>query len=145
MTSDLPPVPPTTTQIDPFDQLQSPLNRSTLHCPHSAAAYVGSDWEILNRATPHQLDRLRADGSIDLPFIKRLLSSYRTVYLPVLMQLRAQGYRGCPSPTPTQLQQMSEQLGLADSMSADQVLFELRALAQKLRSLMGTSSGQRLN
>ncbi|MCU0526930.1 MAG: hypothetical protein MUF72_19150 [Elainella sp. Prado103] len=153
MSDYMPPIPPPSTQrYRPAQFERSP--RQTANHPDRDSR---SDWEILNRSTPNQIDRLLAAHYPDreIHYAKQLLLHYQSVYLPTLLQLRAQGYRGCPSPTPTQLQQIADQLSAPDrcasgassdptsdltsdptycQASSQQVLFALQALAQRLRN-----------
>lgn len=98
--------------------------------------YLISDWAILNDTNPQQLHRIFKefynynDGIIGDTIV--LLKAYHEIYRQQRLAARKSGTRSkCSAPTPEQLQQISQIIGL--SITPEKILNQLQNLAERLR------------
>jgi hypothetical protein len=107
--------------------------------------YLASDWAILNHTTPSRISRLLAGKILDAEIQRacQILESYHVVYRQARLKQRSSGAgRKCTEPNSEQLQAMLQHLEAQgiDSDSPQQLLRELRALAQHLRQFKRRSA-----
>lgn len=113
---------------------QKALNAALADC----GIYLASDWAILNHTTPARIRRLLAGKILDTEIERagQILESYHAVYRQARLKQRANGAgKKCTEPDAGQLQEMLQHLrnqGIR-GYSSQQLLRELRALAQHLR------------
>ncbi len=107
--------------------------------------YLASDWAILNHTTPARISRLLA-GRLMATEIQRacqVLESYHAVYRQARLRQRSTGAgKKCTEPDSEQLQNMLQHLqaqGVGGD-SSQQLLRELRGLAQQLRQVKRLSA-----
>lgn len=97
-----------------------------------------TDWMILSYTNPGRLKRVLSDFDrtpAEINQALQLLDCYHNVYRTQLLSYRKAGDRSrYPDPTLLQLEQMAEQLSKNGTISAQDVLEELKKIAQLLRS-----------
>lgn len=88
-----------------------------------------SDWALLNRARPEQLERL------GVPNVRDLVEVFHAVYRRDRRRQRPHGVRGCPDPTQDQLDEMINCLRErgASIHSPEELMRELKRVAKQLR------------
>lgn len=87
-----------------------------------------SDWALLNRSRPKQLERLSQRD-------RHLVEVFHAVYRRDRLQQRQQGIRRCPDPSSAQLQEMLTRLRERDVIinSTVELMKELKQVATQLR------------
>ncbi|MBD2775398.1 hypothetical protein [Iningainema tapete] len=87
-----------------------------------------SDWAVLNRARPKQIERLSTRD-------RHLVQVFHAVYRRDRLQTRSKGPKRCPDPTSTQLQEMLKSLQALDVIvnSGVELIRELKQIAAQLR------------
>jgi hypothetical protein len=103
--------------------------------------YLISPWALLNDTKPDRLPSILTQfhhlTDAEVTQASLLLESYRRVYLPDRLQQRLQqgDRKACSSPTPAQLQQMSQVLQESTQLiiAPEAVLKQLQTLAQQIR------------
>ncbi|MGB7440145.1 MAG: hypothetical protein WA919_03695 [Coleofasciculaceae cyanobacterium] len=101
--------------------------------------YLISDWAILNDSRPQQIERVFRDfhqlTSLEIQQSQQLLSSYHAIYRYQRLQQRRQIQGRCLSPTPEQLQQISDDFARQTQLKIKpaQVMTRLRQIATRLR------------